>query len=204
VITTVQSERLAGPPVLRPPQVRRLLDAPDRRRPRGRRDAALLAAMVLGGLRVHEAVRLTRDNVQDEGGRLRLVFAGKGGRLRTITLPTTGARLLRGALADERAHPHWVFAGRWNEHLSVRSAQQVVKKWLREAGLPSTFHAHSLRHTFASTLMRATGDLFVTQRVLGHASPATTSKYYLAFSTRDADAAAGAVEQALHPRSVAA
>lgn len=197
ISTTIRAPAEQGPQVLRPQQIKALLGVPDRRTWLGRRDAALLATMLLAGLRVHEAVKLRRDAVQEEHGKLRLVFAGKGGRVRTVTLPPTGARLLRGWLADPKAHPHWVFPGRRNEHLSIRAAQDIVYKRCRQAGLPGWLHAHSLRHTFASTLMRATGDLFVTQRVLGHASPATTSKYYLAFSARDADEAAEAIEVAL-------
>jgi integrase/recombinase XerD len=199
ITTETRTRGETGPRVLRPQQVAKLLAVPDRRTHRGRRDAALLATMVLSGLRVHEAVRLTRDTLYEEHGLLRLEFAGKGGRRRTVTLPPTGARALRAWLADDRAHPHWVFPGRRNEHLSIRRAQATVKLYCRVAGMPWV-HAHSLRHTCASTVMRATGDLHLVQNVMGHASPTTTSKYYLAFSPRDADRGAEAMERALHPR----
>lgn len=189
-----------GPEVLRPDQIRQLLETPDRRTHRGRRDAALLGIMALAGLRVAEACRLTRDNVEEDNGMIRLVFRGKGQRLRTVTLPPFGAVLLRSWLRDPRAHPLWIFPGRRNEHFSVRAAQEVVRAVGREAGMPAWLHAHSLRHSFASAVMRQTGNLFLTQQVLGHASPTTTSRYYLAFSSRDADAAAQALDRVLHPR----
>lgn len=203
ITTETRTRGETGPRVLRPQQVARLLAVLDRRTHRGLRDAALLATMVLGGLRVHEAVRLTRDTIYEERGRLRLEFVGKGGRRRTVTMPPTGARTMRAWLADPRAHPLWVFPGRRNEHLSIRAAQKVVKARCAAVGLPWV-HAHSLRHTCASTVMRATGDLHLVQNVLGHASPSTTSRYYLAFSPRDADRGAEAMEQALHPRRAAA
>ncbi len=192
-----------GPRVLRPKQVATLLALPDRRTHRGLRDTALLATMVLCGLRVHEAVRLTRNDIYEEDGQFRLLFAGKGGRSRTVTLPPTGVRAVRAWLADPRAHPKWMFPGRRDEHLSIRAAQKVVKARCTAAGLPWV-HAHSLRHTCASTVMRATGDLHLVQRVMGHASPSTTSRYYLAFSPRDADRGAEAMERALHPRRAVA
>lgn len=197
--TETRTRGETGPRVLRPKQVAMLLALPDRRTHRGLRDTALLAVMVLCGLRVHEAVRLTRDTIYEERGRLRLEFVGKGGRRRTVTMPPTGVRALRAWLADPRAHQHWVFPGRRNEHLSIRAAQKVVKSRCTAAGLPWV-HAHSLRHTCASTVMRATGDLHLVQNVMGHASPTTTSRYYLAFSPRDADRGAEAMERALHPR----
>ncbi len=203
ITTETRTRGETGPRVLRPQQVTRLLSVPDRRTHQGLRDTALLAVMVTGGLRIHEAVRLTRDALYEERGRLRLEFAGKGGRRRTVTLPPTGARALRAWLADGRAHAHWVFPGRHNEHLSIRSAQDVVKARCRAVGLPWV-HAHSLRHTCASTIMRATADLHLVQNVMGHASPITTSRYYLAFSPRDADRGAEAMERALHPRCRAA
>lgn len=199
MITDTRTRGETGPRVLRPKQVAALLAVPDRRTHLGTRDAALLATMVLTGLRVHEAVRLTRDNLYEEAGKLRLEFHGKGGRRRTVTMPQTGARLLRAWLAAPRAHAHWVFPGRRNEHLSIRAAQKVVVDRSGSAGLPWV-HAHSLRHSFASALMRATGDLFKVQRVLGHASPTTTSRYYLAYSSRESDEAASAIESTLHPR----
>lgn len=201
---TLETRRDTGPKVLRPTQVVTFLATPDRRTHKGRRDAALLGLMVLGGLRVHEACKLTRDAVQEECGKLRLLFAGKGGSIRTVTLPSTAARLLRVWMADPRAGRWWVFDGRRGEHLSIRAAQDVVKEVGVAAGLPRWLHAHSLRHTFGSTIMRRTGNLFLAQRVLGHASPTTTTRYYLAFSPRDADEAALAMEGALHPRRAVA
>lgn len=192
--------RDTGPPVLRPAQADRLLATGDHRTHKGRRDTALLAVMVLGGLRIHEAVRLTRDAVYEEQGKLRLEFLGKGQRRRTVTLPPTAARAMRAWLADERAGRWFIFPGRQGEHLSIRAAQDMLKARCRAAGLPVWVHAHSLRHTYASTIMRATGDLHLVQNILGHASPTTTSRYYLAFSPRDADRGAEAMERALHPR----
>lgn len=193
----------AGPLILLPKQVAQLLAAPDRRTHLGRRDAALLAVMALGGLRVGEAVRLQHTAVQDTGTHVRLVFTSeksRGKRRRTVTLPPLGRRLLREWLTDTRVHPYWVFAGRHNEHLSPAAAREMVSKRCRAAGLPIWMHPHSLRHTFASTIMRETSNLYTVQRLLGHTSPEQTAKYYLAFSAADADRGAEALDRAMHPR----
>lgn len=183
-----------NPQVLRPAEVNRLLRTPDGRSARGRRDAALVGLLVCAGLRLHEASSLRR---QDLIGK-RLTFAGKGGRVRTVTIPTKALRLLRRQLKEHGAE--YVFPGRYGESLSVKQAYNVVKAVCRSAGLGDWVHPHSLRHTCASTIMRETSDLFLTQRMLGHASPDTTARYYLAHSSADADRAADAIERSLSRR----
>ncbi len=191
---------IAGPSVLRPRDVERLLAQPDARRWRGRRDRALLSVMVLGGLRVGEAVRLTRDNVETaRGGVIRLTFTGaKSGARRTVTLPPTAAKTLRSWLADPRCGRWWLFAGRRGDHLSVRAAQDVVDGAGR-SGLGRHVRAHALRHTCGSMIARATSDIRKAQVVLGHADIRTTARFYSAYTVRDADDAAAALEGVLHP-----
>jgi integrase len=202
---TATDRHLAGPRVLRPADLLALLAAPDARRWRGRRDRALLACMALAGLRVGEAVRLARDNVEQARGQVRLTFTGaKSGVARTVTLPPTAATALRSWLADPRCGRWWLFAGRRGEHLSTRAARDLLDGYAAQAGLPGWLHPHSLRHGFGSMLMRQTSDLFRVQQALGHRSPKTTADYYLAYATRDADASAAALEQAIHPEGGAA
>src|SRR4051794_8054219 len=86
---------IAGPPVLRTEEVQALVTSPDCRRVLGKRDAALLAVLVGGGLRVGEAVRLTVAKLQTSSdGRLRLTFRtakAKDVRFRTVMLPMWAA-----------------------------------------------------------------------------------------------------------------
>src|SRR3954453_13824128 len=84
-----------GPPVLGTEQVQALLGAPDGRTRKGKRNKALLAVLVGGGLRVGEATRLTVANVQQTGaGRVRLTFQTAKARdvcYLTVTLPLWAA-----------------------------------------------------------------------------------------------------------------
>lgn len=192
-----------GPLVLRPRQVRQLIAAPDKRTRKGRRDAALLAVLVGAGLRVGEAVRLTVGNVEHgAGGRLRLTFRTSKRRAehwRTVTLPTWAARLVSGWL-DYSEPRLWLFTGWRGEHLSVRGAEKIVRRYLVAIGR-GDLRTHSLRHTFGSMVTRETRSLFVAQKLLGHADPRTTSRYYSAFEVSDADAAAEALTEAMTRRS---
>lgn len=179
-------------------QVRALVAAPDARSSRGRRDRALLSLMAYTGLRIAEAVSLTRENIVTEGRRTRLTFCGKGGKQRTVSLPSDAAYALERQLLSHTSP--FVFPGRTRHpvattgHLQTRAARKIVHFYGDLVGLPGWFHPHSLRHSYASTIQRKLGDLHLTQSVLGHSSPATTAAYYLAFDPRYADKAAAVFE----------
>lgn len=188
-----------NPKVLKPAEVAHLLRTPDGRTAQGRRDAALLAVMAGAGLRLGEAVTLPREALQ---GR-RLVFAGnkQGSRYgsvhrnatRIVTLPDKALRLVR--RYAQTVDGEYLFPGRRGGHLSPKQGFNVVKDTVRAAGLPDWIHPHSLRHSFATALVRSTGDLFMVQKLLGHSSPEITARYYLAFDERDADRGAEALNQ---------
>lgn len=182
--------------VLSRDEVTRLLDVPDLRTRHGRRDRALLAVMALGGLRIAEAAGLRRENVAVQDGVTRLTFDGKGGKRRTVTLPSLAADALRDAM--EHSTSPFVFPGRCGAALSPRGARFAVTRCFSAAGLPEWTHPHSLRHTCATMLLRATnGDMRTVQRTLGHSSPATTAKFYDGYNSTDSDRAAAAMERYL-------
>ena len=56
--------------------------------------------------------------------------------------------------------------------------QQVFKKWAKKSGIPSRYSIHSLRHTYATNLYKASGyNLQIVQKQLGHSSPSITQMY---------------------------
>lgn len=66
----------------------------------------------------------------------------------------------------------WAFPGQIDGHLSPHALGSLVS-----ALLPPGVSMHSLRHTFATTCYRATGDILAVSRLLGHSSVATTMRY---------------------------
>jgi integrase/recombinase XerD len=189
----------AGPAVLRPRELRRLLAAPDGRTRRGKRDRALLAVLSCG-LRVGEGTRLAVSQIEQNSGRVRLIVktSKSHGQWRTVTMPALAAKALREHLAH--ADPRlFVFEGQRHEALTVRQAQRITCRYLRAIGR-GDLHTHSLRHTFGAMVTRETCSIYVAQRLLGHADPRTTARYYSAFEVSDADAAADAVAEALSRR----
>ncbi len=199
----------AAPAVLKPRQMRELVRAPDLRTRHGYRDAALLSILALGGLRIGECVRLTLDCLDFVASdKVRLTFrcsksrVGSPARYRTVTLTGRGAKTLRDYV-ERSALKLWLFEGRRGEHLSTRGANKIAKHYMREVGA-GAYRVHDLRHSFASIVVRETRSIFTAQKLLGHASPATTARFYAAFEVSDSDNAADAVSSALarrQPRS---
>lgn len=176
--------------VLDDAQVEALVSAPDGRAKRGKRDKALLAILAYGGLRIAEACSLKVSEVQRQGSKTRLVFAGKGGRVRTVSLPQKAAAMVLSHLATNDSP--FLFPGRHGP-LTARGGRLIVTYWVRKAGLPDWVHPHTLRHSYGTKLIKQTGDLFLVSRVMGHANISTTAAYYLAFDPSYADRAAEAM-----------
>jgi integrase/recombinase XerC len=129
------------------------------------------------GLRISEALGLRQgDAPLGESLRIR----GKGGRERMVpVLPAVRAAVeaYRGLCPHrpERAAP--LFLGVRGGALNPRLVQKAVAAARMQIGLPATATPHALRHSFATHLLEAGGDLRSIQELLGHASLATTQVY---------------------------
>lgn len=184
---------IEGPRVLDTWQLRRLLSAPDRRTRKGRRDAALLAVLGCGGLRIGECATLRLANLEEGHHgllRIRLKSLKRRNHWRVVTLPTAAATRVRAWAAEvSRNGREWLFPGNSGQPLSTRAVEKTVHRYFAQLGL-TRLRPHSLRHTALSLLMRETSDVFRVQRMAGHASVNTTTEYYLAWSVREADESA--------------
>ncbi|SHO67128.1 integrase/recombinase XerC [Pseudoxanthobacter soli DSM 19599] len=142
------------------------------------RDGAVLMLLYGAGLRIGEALALTDDDLAGSGGVLRVT--GKGGKTRLVPLlPAVAA-----AVADyRRQRPFPVepgepaFRGVKGGPLSPRIVQRAMERLRGALGLPETATPHALRHSFATHLLSAGGDLRTIQELLGHASLSTTQVY---------------------------
>jgi integrase/recombinase XerC len=143
----------------------------------GKRDAALLTLLYGCGLRIGEALGLKcRD--APFGETLRVIGKGQKERLVPV-LP-----IVREAIADYLAAcPHdpgpdgALFLGTRRAALDPAIVQHTVRRLRTRLGLPETATPHSLRHSFATHLLAAGGDLRTIQELLGHASLSTTQRY---------------------------
>ncbi|MGH7047283.1 MAG: tyrosine recombinase XerC [Stellaceae bacterium] len=142
-----------------------------------RRDTALLALLYGCGLRLSEALGLSRAMVPL--GEV-LTIIGKGGKERQ--LPVLPA--VRAAIADYVAACPFassadgpLFVGAHGGPLHPRLVQRQMALLRRFLQLPDTATPHALRHSFATHLLGAGGDLRAIQELLGHASLSTTQRY---------------------------
>ncbi|MGB7319605.1 MAG: tyrosine recombinase XerC [Planktotalea sp.] len=141
------------------------------------RDSAVLTLLYGCGLRISEALGLTGADVPLPDS-LRIV--GKGGKERVVpVLPAA-----RDAVASYlKLCPHPLeptsplFRGIRGGALNPRAVQEVMSKARMQLGLPATATPHAMRHSFATHLLSAGGDLRSIQELLGHASLSTTQAY---------------------------
>lgn len=143
------------------------------------RDAAVLALLYGSGLRVSEALGLRRaDAPAATGATLRVT--GKGGRTRLVpVLPAVAEAVARYlALCPWRVEPDGpLFLGAKGGPLRPRLVQLAMERMRGALGLQETATPHALRHSFATHLLGAGGDLRTIQDLLGHASLSTTQMY---------------------------
>jgi integrase/recombinase XerD len=148
----------------------------------GKANAQLITAMrvmVCTGIRVGELCKLRVEDVSPDGGTLRI--HGKGSRDRTTyvadaELQTALRRLLvcRSRCMGRSAH---LFLNRHGSKLKPRSIRLSLHRAAAAAGLTRRVTPHMLRHTAATLLIETGVDIRIVQRLLGHASIATTEIY---------------------------
>lgn len=162
------------------------------------RDLAVLLLLYGSGLRISEALAITRREAPVDGREV-LRVVGKGGKERLApVLPiarSAVARYLRlcpYTVAPDEA----LFRGAKGGPLSPRIIQLAVERARTALGLPETATPHALRHSFATHLLSAGADLRQIQELLGHASLSTTQVY----TEVDRDRLL-AVYQSAHPRA---
>jgi len=143
------------------------------------RDTAVLTLLYGSGLRISEALSLTRKEAPIKG-RDMLRVLGKGDKTRVVpVLPVAREAVERYlALCPVKLGPDDpLFIGARGKQLSPRLIQLLIAKARGALGLPDTATPHALRHSFATHLLGAGVDLRAIQELLGHASLSTTQGY---------------------------
>lgn len=158
--------------------VARLFASCDRRTAVGRRDFAILTVLVRLGLRASEVASMRLSDIDWHVGEL--AVRGKGGRVARLPLPVDVGEAVVGWLRRGRSRREcpYVFTRVRAPlaPLSVPGVSTVVARACGRAGLP-IMHAHRLRHTAATEMLRAGGSLAEVGQVLRHAGESTTSVY---------------------------
>jgi integrase/recombinase XerD len=151
------------------------------------RDYVMLAVMSGCGLREVEVVGIKIGDFRDVGGgQTFLRILGKGDKIRNVPLSPDLWRLIqRFVLLTERSFTSYpdlckpVFTSRVGKDkpLTTRSVQNIVKKYVRAAGITKAISPHSIRHTVGTNMAINEAPLLVIQQFLGHSDPKTTLRY---------------------------
>jgi site-specific recombinase XerD len=168
-------------------QLSRLLSAPSEKTIIGLRDRALLETLFSTGLRVAELAALNSDQlrVKDDTKDLEIAVVGKGSKIRTVYFSGRAVKALRAYLSERKDMDDALFVnykrgGAQSDktrRLTVKSIEDIVKKYVLIAGLPVMATPHTLRHSFATDLLNQGVDLRTVQEFLGHSNIATTQIY---------------------------
>jgi integrase/recombinase XerC len=160
------------------------------------RDAAVLGLLYGCGLRISEALGLTRADI---GARDAITVTGKGRKQRMVPVLPQVDKLIADYVAlcpYDLPDDGPLFVGAKGGPLSPRLIQLAMARLRGALGLPENATPHALRHSFATHLLARGGDLRSIQELLGHASLATTQIY----TEVDAERLIGAY-RAAHPRA---
>jgi len=144
------------------------------------RDAAVLALLYGSGLRISEALTLTREAAPAPGTGDSIVVRGKGNKARMVPVLPQVAKLIADYVAlcpYDLPDQAPLFVGARGGPLSPRIVQFTMARLRGALGLAETATPHALRHSFATHLLARGGDLRAIQELLGHASLSTTQIY---------------------------
>ena len=198
IVTPRKWNRL--PEVLSDKAVQALLTAPDPERDSlWLRDRALLAVLYATGIRASEAAGLKLADVNFSLGIIRVW--GKGRKERIVPIAEAALYACRQYIDHKRCElvgstePAELLLSRQGRPLARQDVFRIVRKYVRRTSLRGAVSPHTLRHSFATTLLAHGADLRSVQEMLGHADIATTQIYTHVDASR-----LRAIHKKYHPR----
>jgi len=171
------------------PEVEKMLEQPDRAKPEGLRDRAIMETLFSSGMRIAELVALDVEQLaplmqdrQETERTLELPIVGKGKHIRTIFISPRASHWIRAYLASrgDDLKPLFINSRSRNpeqKRLTPRAIQLMIGKYARLAGLSKKVTPHTMRHTYATDLLSHGADLRSVQELLGHKNVSTTQVY---------------------------
>lgn len=143
------------------------------------RDAALLVFLFSTGLRVSELIALTKDRIRTDSNQLTVI--GKGRKIRSTFITREALEKLEEYRTARTDSSEFVFVShaknRPPSYLSRNAVEDIVKKYKTLCGIDKKITPHTIRHSFATQLLKKWADIRSVQALLGHASITTTQIY---------------------------
>lgn len=169
------------PEVLSTEEVDRMEAAIDLSKWEGQRNRAIIEVLFSCGLRVSELVNLKFNDVFEREKFLRII--GKGDKERLVPISDTALHEIKLWLYDRNlmnvkpGEQDYVFLNRRGAHLTRTMILIMIKRTADDAGITKTVSPHTLRHSFATELLKGGADLRAIQEMLGHENIKTTQIY---------------------------
>jgi len=189
------------PNVLSIEEIEAILASPNRSKPQGIRDVAMLELLYGSGMRISELIALDLTDIHLTMGFVR-VF-GKGGKERIIPLGKSALSALSNYLDGARSqlqgkYPKTdaFFINQRGKRLTRQGCWKLMKEHALKAGIQHELTPHTLRHSFATHLVENGADLRAVQEMLGHADISTTQIYTHISKSRLSE-----VYKQFHPRA---
>lgn len=147
----------------------------------GQRNKAIIEVLFSCGLRVSELVNLKLSDIFEEEKFVRVL--GKGNKERLVPISHVALEQLhywymdRNLMNIKPGEEDYVFLNRRGAHLTRTMILIMIKQAAKDAGIQKTISPHTLRHSFATALLKGGADLRVIQELLGHEDLGTTEIY---------------------------
>lgn len=189
------------PEYLATEEVDQLEDAIDLSKWEGQRNKAIIEVLFSCGLRVSELVNLKLSDLFEEEKFVRIL--GKGNKERLVPISQKALNELHAWYGDRNqmnikpGEEDYVFLNRRGAHLTRTMILIMIKQYAIMAGITKTISPHTLRHSFATALLKGGADLRVIQAMLGHEDIGTTEVYT---HLEDSDLRKAILEH--HPRNI--
>lgn len=136
------------------------------------RNQLIISMLYASGIRVSELCSINRDSIKYR----RFTIVGKGNKIRPCLIDLRTDKLLNEYLALRKDSNPALFISALGGRMDAGAVQEMFRHVCKRAGLHHV-HPHTLRHTFATNLMRNGMHIYTLSRLLGHSSIQTTATY---------------------------
>ena len=167
------------PDYLTEEEVGKLLDV-EVKSPYDYRNKTILELLYSSGIRISELVNIKTPNYDSEECLIRIM--GKGNKERIVPLGDYAVNIMNDYMNNYRPlinkkHTDYVFINNRGDKISRQFIFKVIKKEALKKGIKKDISPHTLRHTFATHLLKNGADLRIIQELLGHENISTTQIY---------------------------
>jgi site-specific recombinase XerD len=164
-------------------EIQKILEAPGKLATKNiqqqTRDIAILYMLYGTWLRVSELIKLKKSDIKIDSNQFSVL--GKWSKIRSIFATKIAREKLKNYLNQRKDDSPYLFTtvsvnGLW-EYLSRNSIEDIVRKYAKLAGITKRVTPHTLRHSFATSLIKKGADIRAVQTLLWHSSITTTQIY---------------------------